>query len=206
MCSTVYTENPAASWSIQNLPLHAFFRIEVEIAYIDSSTDAEDVKEAVRDFFNHGLELELRVSLIKRLFRGNRKVFVPLEETWARNYSRRPTIKSSGSPVESTGKQWRTVATTTLASAIQRRTFGGLIEEKFAGGATNKGTLRSPVQRNRSSILTSQEKISLGMIILRGQCVVRLLRRQHEEKASKRPHMKHGREQIRTPKLAVEHP
>ena len=49
---------------------------------IDPSTDAEDVEEAVRGFFDHGSELELKVSLTKRPFRGNRKACVILGETW----------------------------------------------------------------------------------------------------------------------------
>ena len=49
---------------------------------MDPNTDAKDVGEAARGFFDHGSELELKVSLIKRPSRGNRKVCVCLEETW----------------------------------------------------------------------------------------------------------------------------
>ena len=62
---------------------HLTPRIEVEIADIDPSNNAENVEEAVRGFFDHGSKLELKVSLTKRLFRGNRKAYVLLQETWA---------------------------------------------------------------------------------------------------------------------------
>ena len=58
-------------------------RIEVEIADLESSIEAEDVKEAVRDFFKQGPEMEVRISLTKTLFRGNRKAYVLLEEARA---------------------------------------------------------------------------------------------------------------------------
>ena len=62
---------------------HLIPRIEVEIADIDPSTDAEDVEEAVISLFDHGSKLELEVSLTKRPFRSNGKAYVFLEETWA---------------------------------------------------------------------------------------------------------------------------
>ena len=55
----------------------------MEITDIDPSNDAEDVEKAVRGFFDHGSELELKVSLTKKHFRGNRKAYVRLEGTWA---------------------------------------------------------------------------------------------------------------------------
>ena len=62
---------------------HLIPRIAVEFPDIYPSTDAEDVEEAVSGFFDHVLKLELEVSLTKRPFRGNRKAYVLLEETWA---------------------------------------------------------------------------------------------------------------------------
>ena len=40
-------------------------KIEVEIADIEYSSEAEDVEDAVRGFFDHASELELMVSLTK---------------------------------------------------------------------------------------------------------------------------------------------
>ena len=38
---------------------------------MDLGTESEDVDGAVRGFFNHGSELEMKISLTKRPFRGN---------------------------------------------------------------------------------------------------------------------------------------
>ena len=54
--------------------------IEVEIADLDPTTEMEDVEDAVRSFFDKESELELRVSLRKTPYRGNRKAYVLLEE------------------------------------------------------------------------------------------------------------------------------
>ena len=62
---------------------HLIPRIEVEIADIEPSIEAEDVEDAVRGFFDHASELELKVSLTKRSYRGNRKAYVLLEEARA---------------------------------------------------------------------------------------------------------------------------
>ena len=62
---------------------HLIPRIEVEIADIEPSIEAEDVENAVRGFFDHASELELKVSLTKRPYRGNRKAYVFLEKAWA---------------------------------------------------------------------------------------------------------------------------
>ena len=43
-------------------------RIEVVIVGINPSIEAEDVEEAIRGFFNHGSEIGLNESLIKRLY------------------------------------------------------------------------------------------------------------------------------------------
>ena len=61
---------------------HLIPRIEVEIADIDPSIDAEDVGKAVRGFFDWGSGLELKVPLTGRPIRGNIKACVCLEETW----------------------------------------------------------------------------------------------------------------------------
>ena len=45
---------------------HIILRFEVEIADIDPSTDAENVEKTERVSFDHGLELELKLSLTKR--------------------------------------------------------------------------------------------------------------------------------------------
>ena len=47
---------------------------------VELSIEAEDVDDA---FFYHGSELELKASLIKRPYRGNRKAYVLLEEAQA---------------------------------------------------------------------------------------------------------------------------
>ena len=62
---------------------HLTPRIEVEIADIEPSIEVEDLENAVRGFFEHASELELKVSLTKRPYRGIRKVYVLLEEARA---------------------------------------------------------------------------------------------------------------------------
>ena len=62
---------------------HLIPRIEVEIADIEPSIEAEDVEDALRGFFDHASELELKVSLTKRTYRRNRKAYVLLEEARA---------------------------------------------------------------------------------------------------------------------------
>ena len=57
--------------------------IEVEIADLEPAIEAEDVKDAVRSFFDQEPELELSVSLSKTPYRGNRKAYVLLEEARA---------------------------------------------------------------------------------------------------------------------------
>ena len=57
--------------------------IEVEIADIEPSIEAEHVEDAVKDFFDNASELKLKGSLTKRPYRGNRKAYVLLEEARA---------------------------------------------------------------------------------------------------------------------------
>ena len=62
---------------------HLIPRIEVEIADLEPTIGAEDVEDAFRNYFGQETELELRVSLSKTPFRGNRKAYVLLEEARA---------------------------------------------------------------------------------------------------------------------------
>ena len=62
---------------------HLIPRIVVEIVDIEPSIEAEDVENAVRGFFYHASELELKVSLTKRPYRGDRKAYLLLEEVRA---------------------------------------------------------------------------------------------------------------------------
>ena len=62
---------------------HLIPRIEVEIADLEPTIEAEDVEDAVRNYFDHGTEMELRVSLSKTPYRGNRRAYVLLEEARA---------------------------------------------------------------------------------------------------------------------------
>ena len=62
---------------------HLIPRIEVEIANLEPTTEAEDVEDAVRSFFDKEPELELRVPLSKTSYKGNRKAYVLLEEARA---------------------------------------------------------------------------------------------------------------------------
>ena len=55
----------------------------IKIADLEPSIEAEDVKEAVRGFFEQEPEMEFRVSLTKTPYKGNRKAFIPLEEARA---------------------------------------------------------------------------------------------------------------------------
>ena len=59
---------------------HLIPRIEVKIANLESTIEAEGVEDAVRSYFDQGPELELRGSLSKTPYRGNRKAYVLLEE------------------------------------------------------------------------------------------------------------------------------
>ena len=69
-------------------------RIEVEVADIEPSIEAEDIEDVVRGFFNHGSGLELKVSLPEGPYRGNRKVYVLLEEAQALKLLKATHIKS----------------------------------------------------------------------------------------------------------------
>ena len=55
----------------------------VEIAGLDPSIEAGDVKEAVRGFFEQDSEMEFRVSLTKTPYKGNKKAYLLLEEARA---------------------------------------------------------------------------------------------------------------------------
>ena len=55
-------------------------RIEVEIVDLEPTIKAKDVEDADRSLFDEEPELELRVSLSKTPYRGNRKAYVLLEE------------------------------------------------------------------------------------------------------------------------------
>ena len=59
---------------------HLIPRIDVEIADLEHTIEAKDVEDAVRSLFDEEPELELRVSLSKTPYRGNRKAYVLLEE------------------------------------------------------------------------------------------------------------------------------
>ena len=62
---------------------HLIPRIEVEIADLEPTIEAEDVEDAVRSLFNEEPELELRVPLSETPYRRNRKAYVLLEEARA---------------------------------------------------------------------------------------------------------------------------
>ena len=62
---------------------HLIPRIEVEIVDLEPTIEVKDVEDAVRSLFDKEPELELRVSLSKTPYRGNRKAYVLLEEARA---------------------------------------------------------------------------------------------------------------------------
>ena len=62
---------------------HLIPRIEVETVDLEPTIEAKDVEDAVRSLFDVEPELELRVSLSKTPYRGNRKAYVLLEEARA---------------------------------------------------------------------------------------------------------------------------
>ena len=70
---TVFREVVGARRTVR----HLIPRIAVEIADLDPTIEAEDVQVAVRSYFDQGLELELRVSLSKTPYRGNRNDHIP---------------------------------------------------------------------------------------------------------------------------------
>ena len=72
---------------------HLIPRIEVEIADLEPTMEAEDVENAVRSFFDLEPELELRVSLSKTPYRGNWKAYVRLEEARTRKLHKGAHIK-----------------------------------------------------------------------------------------------------------------
>ena len=59
---------------------HLISRIEVEIADLEPTIEAKDVGDAVRSYMDQGPELELRVSLSRTPYRGNRRAYVLLGE------------------------------------------------------------------------------------------------------------------------------
>ena len=69
---------PLKRW-LESGGLHLIPRIEVEIADLEPTIEAEDVEDAVRSCFGKETELELRVSLSKTPYRANRKAYVLLE-------------------------------------------------------------------------------------------------------------------------------
>ena len=73
---------------------HLVPQIEVKIVDLEPSIEAEDVEGAVRGFFDNGLELELKVSLTKRAYRGNRKAYVLLEKLRALKLLKATHIKT----------------------------------------------------------------------------------------------------------------
>ena len=75
---------------------HLIPQIEVGIADLEPSIEAEDVEEAVRGFFEQGPEMEFRVSLTKTPYRGNRKAYARLEEVRAIQLLKAAQIKIRG--------------------------------------------------------------------------------------------------------------
>ena len=55
---------------VSGIVRHLIPRIEVEIADIEPRIEAEDVEDAIRGFFDHVSELELKVSLTKRPYKA----------------------------------------------------------------------------------------------------------------------------------------
>ena len=84
---------------------HLIPRIEIEIADLEPTIEVEDVEGAVIIFFDHDPELELRVSLSKTPYRGNRKAYVLLEEARALNLLKGPTSRLGRSPAKSARKR-----------------------------------------------------------------------------------------------------
>ena len=156
---------------------HLIPRIEVEIANIEPSIEAGDVENAVRGFFDHASELELKVSFTKRPYRGNRKVYVLLEEVRALKLLKVTDIKIGWVSCRVRQKMKIDRCYRCLGLATWRRTAEGLTVAEVAGGAVKRGTLRAPAQGNRTAIFAPLKKISPGTTISRGQYVVRLFGR-----------------------------
>ena len=72
---------------------HLIPRIEVEIADLEPTIEAEDVEDAVKSLFDEEPRLELRVSLSKTPYRGNLKAYVLLEEARALKLLKEAHIK-----------------------------------------------------------------------------------------------------------------
>ena len=68
---------------VRGMVRHLIPRIEVEIADLEPTIEAENVEDAVRSFFDQEPELELRVSLSKTPYKEKRKAYVLLEEAMA---------------------------------------------------------------------------------------------------------------------------
>ena len=62
---------------------HLIPRIEVEIADLEPTIEAEDVNDTVRSLFDEEAELDLRISLSKTPYRENQKAYVLVEEARA---------------------------------------------------------------------------------------------------------------------------
>ena len=86
---TAFKEVIGARGTVQRLiPL-----IEVEIADLEPTIEAEDVEDAVKSFFDQEPKLDLRVSLSKTHYGGNRKTYLLLEESRALKLLKRTHIK-----------------------------------------------------------------------------------------------------------------
>ena len=159
------------------LSAHLISKIEVKIANI-----AEDVENAIRALFDHGLESELKVSLTKRPYRGNRKAYVLLGEARAVKLLKATHIKIGWVSCRVRRKMEVNRVTAVLGLPTWRWTAGRLTQARVAGRAAKRSTLQGTTQGNRSDIFTPLENISPGTTISRGRCVAHLCRRQPRKK------------------------
>ena len=72
---------------------HLVRTVEVEITYIDPTTETEEIAEAMSDCLREEAPLDVKVCMTKRPFTGTRKAFVRLDEAPASKLLKAAHIK-----------------------------------------------------------------------------------------------------------------
>ena len=157
---------------------HLIPRIEVEIADLEPTIEAEDAEDAVRSFFDQEPELELRVSLSKTPYKGKRKAYVLLEEAMALKLLKGAHIKIGwvSCRVRSNkeeNRRFRRLGFGHIAADCRGPTAAGA-----AGAVVRMGILRVPAPGSRGVISVPQGRKSPEMATYRGLCVAQLFGRQ----------------------------
>ena len=175
---------------------HLIPRIEVEIANLEPTIEAEDVEDAVRSYFDQGPELELRVSLSKTAYRGNRKTYVVLEEARALKLLKGAHIKIGWVSCRVCRRKEVNRCFRCLGFGHIAADCRGPDRSRCCWKCDEEGHLAGSCTGSPGASTVPQGRKSPGMTTYRGLCIARLFGRQPRIESLRKAAMERRTEEV----------